>query len=103
MGGVGTFILGLSGTTAFLWNGLIVGIAVMALAVAATLSKDPQNIKAMNWITAALGMWLLLAPFILGYSVLAAALWSDIISGIVILGLSAWAESALPNAIERPA
>lgn len=97
------FILGLRGMAPFLWNGLIAGIAVMALAVAAALSKDPHTIEGMNWVTAALGVWLLLAPFILGYSVLAAALWSDIISGIVILGLSAWAESALPDAIERPA
>jgi hypothetical protein len=96
-------ILGLSGATAFRWNGLTVGIAVMALAVAAAMSEELQNIKAMNWITAALGMWLVLAPFVLGYSVLAAALWSDIIAGIVILSLSAYAESTLSNTAERPA
>ena len=96
-------LLGSNGTPAYRWNGLIVGILVMALAPAAALSTDAQNSKTMNWITAALGVLLLLAPFILGYSVRAAALWSDIISGIVILGLSAWAESALPNPIEHPA
>ena len=42
-------------------------------------------------------MWLILAPFILGYSAVTAALWSDIVAGVVILVLSVWAERELPK------
>ena len=49
----------------------------------------------MNWITAVLGLWLVLAPFILGYSLVVAALWNDMVGGVVVLALSVWAEREL--------
>lgn len=43
-----------------------------------------------------LGAWLVISPFILGYSGNGAALWNDIIFGVVIL-LLAWARVANPG------
>jgi len=42
-----------------------------------------------------LGVWLIIAPFLLGYSALAAALWNDIIVGIVVVVLAGWAALAM--------
>jgi hypothetical protein len=96
---IAPFLLGYRGTGSALWNDVIVGVAVVILAVSAAMSENENTIKTMGWITAVLGLWLVLAPFILGYSAIAAALWSDIIAGVVILILSVWAERELPRAI----
>jgi len=45
-----------------------------------------------------LGAWLVISPFILGYSGNSAALWNDIIFGVVIL-LLAWARVANPGGV----
>lgn len=42
----------------------------------------------MNWINLLLGVWLILAPFVLGYSDTNKALWSDLIVGVVIVILA---------------
>lgn len=36
------------------------------------------------WIFVLAGIWLIIAPFILGYSTLPQALWNDIILGIIV-------------------
>jgi len=38
-----------------------------------------------------LGIWLIIAPFVLSYSGVAAAMWNDIIVGIIVAVLAAWA------------
>ncbi len=98
---IAPFILGYRGVGAALWNDLVVGIAVVVLAVASAMSESESPIKTMDWITAVLGLWLVLAPFILGYSAITAALWSDIIAGVVILVLSVWAERELPKVMSH--
>jgi hypothetical protein len=47
--------------------------------------------RTLNWIVAVLGVWEIVASFILGFSGVTAALWNSIIVGIVLLVLSAWA------------
>ncbi len=44
----------------------------------------------MQWIYLVLGIWLILAPFVLGYSDTAGALWSDIIVGVLIVIGGLW-------------
>jgi hypothetical protein len=39
-------------------------------------------------------VWLILAPFTLGYSAIVAALWNDIIVGVVVIVLATWAATA---------
>ena len=43
----------------------------------------------------ALGAWLVIAPFALGYTALVAAFWNDIIAGIVVVVLAGWAALAM--------
>jgi hypothetical protein len=95
------FVLGYRSVAAAMWNDLIVGVAVVVLAAASALTLNEAGIKAMDWITAGLGLWLILASLILGYSVVAAALWSDLIAGVLILAFSLLAERELPQAMEQ--
>ncbi len=42
----------------------------------------------MIWFTAFLGLLLVLAPFVMGYTNNALALWTSIIMGLIVLGVS---------------
>lgn len=51
-----------------------------------------------SWINVALGVWLILAPFVLAYATVAAR-WNSLIVGILLVALSLWAvrtTSSLP-------
>lgn len=94
---IAPLVLGYSSVTAAVVNGCIVGVGVTVFAGLSAMSERETTIRTLGWLTAALGLWLVLAPFIFGYSVVVAALWSDIIAGFVILALSLWAERELPR------
>jgi uncharacterized membrane protein (DUF373 family) len=44
--------------------------------------------KTLNWLVAVAGLWEILAPFILDYSVTAVAMWNAIIIGVVLIVLA---------------
>lgn len=96
------FVLGYAYiTNNALWNDIIVGIVVAA--IAAVRVAGPLRHAAVSWINAALGAWLIVAPFVLTYSAQAAALaeqgdasgarsaaTNDVLVGLVVLALGAW-------------
>ncbi|NMC12423.1 MAG: SPW repeat protein [Chloroflexi bacterium] len=89
------FILGFSSIPAALWNAMIVGIVLIVLAVIAVYSQKSGTVKAMEWINACLGLWLVLAPFILGYT--AGPRANDITVGIIVIVLAVWAALVAGN------
>ena len=44
----------------------------------------------MNWIVAILGLWMIIAPFTLGYSTHAQPFWNEIIVGLVVAVLAGY-------------
>ena len=68
------------------WNAWICGavIAVVALAAIAWFAEWEE------WINIAIGIWLVVAPWVLGFSMVAAAMWSHVIFGAVIIAFAAW-------------
>ena len=89
---IASFVLGYSGTTIALWNDIIVGVIILLLAWSRV--ANPDRMTAESWINAVLGLWLIAAPFILGYSAATAALWNSIIVGVVVAVLGAWSAIA---------
>lgn len=89
------FILGYFTTSAALWNAIIIGIALVVLAALAALSRAETTVKALEWISAVLGVWLIIAPFIVHYSDVAAAKWNDIVVGVGVTVLAVWAALAI--------
>jgi len=85
------FILGYFTAGAALWNAIIVGIALIGLATLAALSRAEKTVKALERGGAALGIWLIVAPFIVHYSDVAAAKWNDIVVGVGVTVLTVWA------------
>jgi hypothetical protein len=69
------------------WNAHIVGVIIALASVAALAAFQ----KWEQWVNAALGAWLIVSPFILGFGSLTAALWNQLIVGVVVLVLAAWA------------
>jgi SPW repeat-containing protein len=47
-------------------------------------------VKALSWTNFALGTWLIVAPFVLLYRGIQAALWDDLTVGLIIAAYSLW-------------
>jgi len=47
-----------------------------------------------RWILIVIGSWLIIAPWVLGFSDSVLVKWSSILCGIVIVGMNSWALSA---------
>jgi len=68
------------------WNAWVCGVIIAALAIAALV----QFAEWEEWINVALGVWLVISPWVLGFSTIAAAMWRHLILGLVIALLAAW-------------
>lgn len=75
----------MSETTAT-WNAWTIGAVVMVAALAALVVFQ----KWEEWVNMALAAWLIVSPWILGFSGLQAAVWNQIIVGILIGGFALW-------------
>ena len=67
------------------WNAWIVGIAVVVFALAAV--ADLQEWE--EWVNLALGLWLAVSPWVLGFAGLAAAMWTHVGAGLAVAILAA--------------
>jgi len=88
---VAPWALGTTADGASSWNAWIVGSLVVIVALWALAAPTSA---AAEWSNAALGAWLIVAPFLLGFTGAAAAAWN---AGIVGLGVLSLALTALPR------
>lgn len=92
---IAPFVLGYAARAAY-WNDIILGIVVAALAMMRL--RVPLRLPALSWTNVIIGIWLIIAPWILDYGIEevertgpdAAATWNDVILGILILVMGAW-------------
>lgn len=68
------------------WNLWIVGVAVAVLALAALFAFQIWE----EWVNVALGIWLLVSPWVLGFSSAAALTWNAVLAGVVIAIVAGW-------------
>ncbi len=95
---VSPFLLGfaaMSGTA--MWDAIIVGVIVLILAIIREAS--PEGATWLSWVNAILGIWLVISPFILGTSFMAAVLWDDIIVGVAFFVFGLWSALATRRAM----
>ena len=74
------------------WHAWAVGVAVTAVAIA-TLFKFHL---AEEWANLALGLWAVAAPWALGFSTVASAMWAHVIFGLaiaILAAVAAWNEN----------
>jgi len=87
---VAPFILGYH-MLAVRTNDVIIGIAVGVLALIRVLSYSHRT-SWLSSINGILGVWLIIAPFVLSYTMLT-DVWNDVIAGVVIAILAFYSAS----------
>jgi hypothetical protein len=81
------WILGFAGEAAAAWNAWIVGVVIAVVAASAIYAFQ----KWEEWLNVALAVWLVLSPWLLGFSALAAAMWNAVVVCLLVLALAFWA------------
>jgi hypothetical protein len=72
---------------AAMWNALVVGIAIIVL----ELVDIDWPAAWEEWLSIALGAWLIASPWVFGFADFRVGLASSVASGIVVIVLAAWA------------
>lgn len=78
--------LGFDGDRTATWNALAVGAALLAVALGAIFVPQAWE----NWAEAALGLWLAVSPWVLGFAAMREPMLSAVITGVAVLALAAW-------------
>ncbi|WP_332775981.1 SPW repeat protein [Polaromonas sp.] len=88
--GVGVILspwaLGFQDEMMFMANAVIVGLALVAVALGAIFVPRAWE----EWTQGALGLWLIASPWALGFSTHRDAMLSAVIAGIVVATLALW-------------
>lgn len=75
-----------AGAGAVVWNPVLVGVAVVVFAIAVLRKTQEWE----EWILLALGVWMILAPFLLGYAGIVEAMWNSVIMGLLVGADAIW-------------
>jgi hypothetical protein len=68
------------------WNAHAVGVIIAVAALAALAAFQEWE----EWVNVALGAWLVVSPYLLGFASLTAAFWNQIVVGLLVAVLAAW-------------
>jgi hypothetical protein len=74
-------------------NAVVVGILVAVAGLLATTQWQMWE----EWAELVLGIWLIISPWVLGFSDVKSATYNDVILGIVIAVLGAWSLATTRN------
>jgi hypothetical protein len=83
-GGIAPFILGYSMQIAAVWNAIIVGLAFLVFGAWSALTEVGSSARGLNWLNFLIGIWLIISPYVLGFSSITVAMWNSIIVGAVV-------------------
>ena len=78
--------LGFQGNAMAMSNAVVIGAVLVAVAVGAILVPRAWE----EWTEGALGLWLVVSPWILGFSMIRDAMLSTTITGLSVILLAAW-------------
>lgn len=82
------FVLGYSSHPLPLWNGIVLGVIVIA--VAWIRLGNFGSIAGIAWVNLIAGIWLFFSPWILRFAEQSAAVGNSLILGIIVFALSIW-------------
>lgn len=88
------FILDVTAQNISLTHIYVTGLALLICGGLALFSSHPQTVKYAGWTTAVLGLWLIIAPSVLGYDHETTPMWNDVLAGILILTSGLWLADA---------
>lgn len=87
------FLFGFLDVSTALWNHMIAGVLLILIAGLAT--RHPVQRGTLGWLSAALGIWIIVSPFVLGHAWISASVWLSAILGVytVLMGVFAASEA----------
>jgi SPW repeat len=88
--GVSPWVLGFSAEQAATWNALILGVAMLVYSIVELSVPKAWE----EWAMLVAGIWLLVSPWVLGFTVETRAAWDTAIVGVVAAVLAVWALAA---------
>jgi hypothetical protein len=68
------------------WNAYVVGVVIAVLSAAALW----QFQKWEEWLSAVFGAWLVISPWVLGFSASQVPTWNQIVVGIIVGAFAFW-------------
>jgi hypothetical protein len=77
-----------------MWNASAVGLIIAVAALAALISFHRWE----EWVEAALGLWLIVSPYLLGFAAQINATVNHVIVGIIVAALAVWTVAASKTA-----
>lgn len=83
---ISAWVLGFEQDMTVLGNQVIVGALLIAAGLGAIFLPRAWE----EWTEAGLGLWMVLSPWLLGYSALQTATWNAVATGLVVLALAMW-------------
>jgi hypothetical protein len=83
---ISPWTLGYSAITAASWNAWIVGVVLFVL----SLASLTQFQRWEEWVNTLLGLWLIVSPWVLGFSINTTAKWNMVIVGVIAGALALW-------------
>lgn len=85
---VAPYGLGYSDNVPALWSSIILGVIVLLAAGYRAITKDTARWE--EWVAGIAGLLAVIAPFVLGFSALATAVWASVILGALIAILAGY-------------
>ena len=82
---ISPWVLGFSATAAS-YNAVIAGLIIGLVAVGAIVAFAQWE----EWVNLVVGVWVFIAPFVLGFSIEAPAMWTHVVIGLVVAVLAAY-------------
>lgn len=80
------WILAYAAETTAAWNAYVLGVIIGVAAVAALVAFHEWE----EWVNAVFGAWLIVSPWVLGFGALTAAVWNQIVVGVLVGALAIW-------------
>ena len=80
-------------------NGYIFGAIIAAVSAAELFWEQIWE----EWVDVVIGLWLIVAPFVLGFTHDSTAMWSSIVIGLFVAGDALWAALTAKPTEEPPA
>jgi hypothetical protein len=83
---IAPWVLGYTEEPMAAWTSFISAIVVGGVALAAIVAFTEWE----EWLSFALGIWVVLAPWVLGFTGVTLAVWTHVILGVLVAAIAAW-------------
>lgn len=70
-----------------MWSAIVMGVALMGFACAELMRPQVWE----EWISLLIAAWLLIAPFVLGFTDAPVAMWNSVVMGLLVGAVAIWA------------